>query len=41
MKNYRLKLKKRTWYEMGGFSNSKLFRQHNGKNWDYFRVFYY
>lgn len=39
MKNYLLKLKKRTWYEMGGFSNPKLFRVDKGRGWEYYRIF--
>lgn len=31
---------KRSWYDQGGFRNSRLFRRHQkGRGWQYFKTF--
>lgn len=31
-----LRITKKEWYKLGGFSNPALYRKHNGRNWEYF-----
>jgi hypothetical protein len=38
MKNGIMKISKKEFYWLGGFSNPNLFRKHNGKNWDHFKI---
>jgi hypothetical protein len=33
-----IKITKKEFYGLGGFSNPNLFRKHNGKNWDYYKT---
>lgn len=32
-----IRLKKREWYDLGGFANPSLFRKHNGRCWEYYQ----
>lgn len=40
MKNYHLKLTKRTWYLRGAFANPNLFRRANSNGgWGYYQLY--
>lgn len=34
----KVRISKRAFYDMGGFSNPNLFRRDRGRGWEYYRV---
>ena len=31
----KVRVSKSKWYQLGGFKNSRCFRRHNGRSWEY------